>query len=122
MATGFAPGRASENPAQSDGAGSVYGRRKEAGFRPPPAPPSRRMIAVSPGPIGAGALSARRGDSLRANLELEDELLAVLVVPLRAGLAEAETPDERERGLVPRADGGDEVAHAVLGPRPVEDR
>src|SRR5438477_12072342 len=115
MAPGFAPGRASE-------IGSVYGRRRGAGFRPPPAPPSRRMICrQSLGRLELRALSAGRGDAFSVDFQLEDELLAVLVVPLRAGLAEAEAPDERERRLVPRADGGDEVAHALLRLRPAED-
>src|SRR5919201_2792162 len=55
-------------------------------------------------------------------LELEDKLLAVLVVPLRAGLAEAEAPDEGERRHVPGPDRGDEVAPPVLLARPLEDR
>ena len=52
-------------------------------------------------------------------MQLEDELLAVEVVDLGAGLGESELPDHAEGRLVPRADRGDEVCDAVLrdGPR-----
>src|SRR3954447_4445712 len=66
--------------------------------------------------------SWHRLPAIRRPVELEDELLAVELVPADARLSEAQPPDDRQRPIVRRRDGRPEAPDPLLGGGPFEKR
>src|SRR4051812_2299022 len=58
----------------------------------------------------------------RRPIQLEDELLAIELVPPNAGLAKAQPTDDRERAFVGRRDRGPESPDTMRLRGPVEER
>src|SRR3990172_2577648 len=79
----------------------------------------RRVIplygAPKPGPVTSGCARASR-------LQLEDELEAILGIPLLPGSVKAEPADQVERALVVGGHAGPETVDSVDPRRPVEER